>query len=335
VKYSTNSRLPRKLLDIVQKFENIPILVIGDLIVDRSISGAVHRISPEAPVPVLEVEGQEETPGGAGNVVCNLRALGSSPSLISIRGDDEAGDLITSDLIKREVKVTGLICLSGRPTITKTRVIAHQQQVIRLDVEKRDGLPKRVTDQLVAEIKEQIKKCRAVIISDYGKGVVSKGLIRAAIREAHRHGLMVIVDPKIEHFQAYKGVDCLTPNSKESVEGMRVLPPKNDEGYVDLGWKIVKKLNCQSLLMTRGEKGMLLFQKERGVKKIETRAQEVFDVTGAGDTVIASFTLARAAGANYYEAAQIANCAAGIVVGKLGTATVSLGELKERIKEFS
>lgn len=301
---------------------------------DRFIRGSVGRISPEAPVPVVDVEEHVQHPGGAGNVICNLSTLGAQTSLVSVKGDDPTGDQISLELQGRRINLEGLVVDPSRPTPTKTRVVAHHQQVVRLDVEKRGGISSKLVNQLVEKIKKMMPRHKCVVISDYGKGVINHAVIGAIIRQAARHHVGVIVDPKVEHFIQYRGVDCITPNAKESIEGMRVLPPKNEEGFIELGWKIIKKLNCKSLLMTRGEKGMLLFQKGSPVKTIETHAQEVFDVTGAGDTVVAVLALARAVGASYYEAALLANVAAGIVVGKLGTATVTPDELVERLEKI-
>jgi D-beta-D-heptose 7-phosphate kinase/D-beta-D-heptose 1-phosphate adenosyltransferase len=317
----------------VEKFHNVPLLVIGDVMVDRSIRGSVERISPEAPVPVIDIKEQTQTPGGAGNVANNLVALGAKPSLVSIRGDDSAGESLAQDLNSRSVNTTGLFIDPDRPTTTKTRVIAGQQQLVRLDQERRAPLSKSILSILKNYIKDVLPQHKAVILSDYGKGLICPPIIQSSIRLAHRHDVFITVDPKIEHFFQYKGVDCLTPNTKESIEGMRTLPPKTEDELIALGWKIVKKLNSRSLLLTRGEKGMLIFEKGGKVNSIPTRAREVFDVTGAGDTVISTFTLARAVGAPLFEAASIANLAASIVVGKVGTAVATHDELVRVIRE--
>lgn len=301
---------------------------------DRSLKGTVDRISPEAPVPILDIKERSQTPGGAGNVVSNLAALGAHPTLVSVRGNDSAGEQLVTELKFRGVNLNGVLIDSNRPTITKTRVVAGQQQIVRLDQEKRGPLAAATLQQVLKKIKTLLPSHKGVILSDYGKGVVTPPVIKTVIREAHRKKAFVMVDPKIEHFFQYRGVDCLTPNTKESVEGMRALPPKSEEELVALGWKIVKKLNSRSLLVTRGEKGMMLFEKGGKVRSIPTRAKEVFDVTGAGDTVIATFALARAVGAPYYEAAQIANCAASVVVAKLGTAVITQEELIRAIENI-
>jgi D-beta-D-heptose 7-phosphate kinase/D-beta-D-heptose 1-phosphate adenosyltransferase len=325
----------RHLLKWIEKFHGVPLLVIGDLMVDRSLRGTVERISPEAPVPVIDVQEHTQTAGGAGNVACNLAALGAAPTLLAIRGADPIGEQITRDLERCGVNVESLFVDNDRPTITKTRVIAGHQQVVRLDVEKRGALSPSSLHQILSNIKRTLPHQKGIILSDYGKGVVTVPVIRTVLREAHRRNIGITVDPKIEHFLRYKGVDCITPNTKEAVEGMRSLPPRNEDDLIALGWKILKKLACRSLLITRGEKGMMLFKKGGAVQLIPTRAREVFDVTGAGDTVVAAFSLARAVGAPHVEAAQIANAAAGLVVAKLGTAVVTRDELTQALKNAS
>lgn len=295
--------------------------------VDRALKGTVERISPEAPVPVIDIKEETQTAGGAGNVVYNLLALGASPSLISVRGQDIPGQYIEGELKTRGINVSGLVIDQDRNTITKTRVIAGHQQVVRLDVEKKSPFPKDVLGEVLSKIKEHSKLNKGIIISDYGKGIVSVPVIKTILKMAHRSSIPVMVDPKIEHFLQYKGIDCMTPNTKEAVEGMKSLPPKSEDELLSLGWKILKKLKSKSLLITRSEKGMTLFQKDGQLFNIPTKAREVFDVTGAGDTVIATFTLACSIGAPYHEAALIANFAASVVVAKLGTATVTQEEL--------
>ncbi len=322
----------KELLKWVSKFSDVPVLVVGDLMLDRTLKGTVDRISPEAPVPVVNIQDETSTAGGAGNVIFNLSALGASPVLLSVRGDDESGRQLESLFESRGIDVSGLVVDPSRQTTTKTRVIANHQQVTRLDVEKRMPLSLDSENQLIDSLRRLTPQFRVVLISDYGKGVVTKKVIQSAIREAHRHGAAVIVDPKIENFLNYKNVDCLTPNTKEAIEGMRVLSAQSDEEVISLGWKIMKKLKSASLLMTRGEKGMALFEKKGPVTFIPTQARAVFDVTGAGDTVVSTFSLARAVGAPYKAAAEISNYAASLVVAQLGTAVATRKELIELLK---
>lgn len=333
-KKSIDKNLARNLLKWVSRFEGVPILVVGDIMLDRYIRGPVDRISPEAPVPVIQVKEESCFPGGAGNVASNIASLGGIPMLVSLRGDDQEGENLISRLTERSVRVNGILIDRDRPTITKTRLIAGHQHVARMDIEKRDSLSPRTADQLLKTLITLLPWHRGVVISDYGKGVVTRPLIQATLKHAHKQNAVVTVDPKIEHFMRYRGVDCLTPNAKEAYEGMRSLPPKDENDLIRLGWSVVKKLNCQSLIITRGEKGMALFHKTGRLKLIPAYAREVFDVTGAGDTVVATFALARAVGAPFEEAAHVANIAASIVVGKLGTAVTTRDELSQLIRSL-
>lgn len=322
----------KELLKWVSKFSGVPVLVVGDVMLDQAMKGTVERISPEAPVPVVDIQEETATAGGAGNVIYNLTELGATPLLLSVRGDDDAGSKLESKFREKNLNVAGLFVDPARRTTTKTRIIANHQQVARLDIERRAPLSPVVENQIIEAIKQQAPSHRVILISDYGKGVITKKVIDTAIQCARKFKAAVIVDPKIEHFMNYKGVDCITPNTKEAVEGMRVLPPKTEDELIELGWKIMKKLHSESLLITRGEKGMALFEKKGGVTLIPTQAREVFDVTGAGDTVVSTFSVARAVGAPYTVAAEIANYAASLVVAKLGTAVATQAELTGLLK---
>lgn len=315
----------------VKKFPGLPVLVVGDLMVDRYIRGAVSRLSPEAPVPVVDVHHEEFMPGGAGNVAANIAALGGRPILISLVGEDAEGDRLLSALRDRGVDVSGVAVDGSRPTILKTRVLAGHQQVVRFDREDRAPFPHGLVDRILASVQERMAVSKGVILSDYGKGMVSRRLLKSVLAWAHRQGKPVTVDPKIEHFLSYRGVDCITPNLKEATEGIRAFPPKND-GEVDaLGRRILRRLRCHSVLITRSERGMSLYREGKPPLHIPSQAREVFDVTGAGDTVIATLSLALAAGVSLGEAARISNAAAGVVVAKLGTATVSPAELRKAL----
>jgi D-glycero-beta-D-manno-heptose-7-phosphate kinase len=309
-----------------------PLLVIGDLMVDRFIRGAVHRLSPEAPVPVVDVQEERSMPGGAGNVASNIAALGGNVSLISVIGPDADGDHLLSSLRERRVSVDDIVRDDARPTILKTRIIAGHQQVVRFDRENRAPLSHEVLGRLLARTKALLPKVKGVIVSDYGKGVVSTALLKTLLPLARRLKKFVTVDPKVEHFQRYRGVDCITPNLKEAAEGMRALPPKTDEDVDALGRQILKRLKCRTVLITRSERGMSLYDASGKTTHIASQAQEVFDVTGAGDTVISVFSLALAGGCSFPEAAVISNAAAGVVVGKLGTATVDMAELRRAVQ---
>jgi D-glycero-beta-D-manno-heptose-7-phosphate kinase len=324
---------PSSLLPKLSKFEGAPILVIGDLMVDRFLRGPVHRLSPEAPVPVVDIQEDRSMPGGAGNVASNIAALAGRVDVLSVVGNDADGDELVSSLGARGIDVNGIIRDASRPTIVKTRVIAGHQQVVRFDRESRDPLAPEILSQMLKELKRRLPGVKGVIVSDYGKGVVSSSFLKALLPLAKRLGKFVTVDPKIEHFQRYKGVDCITPNLKEATEGMRAFPPKTDAEVDALGASILKKLKCRTVLVTRSERGMSLYESNGKTTHIPSQAKEVFDVTGAGDTVISVFSLALAAGCTYPEAAYISNAAAGVVVAKLGTATCSPKELARAVRE--
>jgi D-beta-D-heptose 7-phosphate kinase/D-beta-D-heptose 1-phosphate adenosyltransferase len=279
-------------------------------------------------VPVVDVKEEKSMPGGAGNVAANIAALGGRPLLVSVVGEDMEGDGLLSSLRAAQVDVEGVVSDPHRPTIVKTRVIAGHQQVVRFDRESRAPLSPAVLSRLLDRVREKVTEARAVILSDYGKGVIGARLVSAVLTLAHRQKKFVMVDPKVEHFLRYRRVDCITPNLKEAAEGLRALPPKTDAEVDDLGRRILRRLRCHSVLITRGERGMSLYREGRPALHIPSEAQEVFDVTGAGDTVISTLSLALAAGATLDDAARLSNAAAGVVVGKLGTATVSPAELK-------
>lgn len=316
---------------IISKFHKVNVLVVGDLILDEFLWGDVSRISPEAPVPVVWVRSESFMPGGAANVANNIHALGGKVYLAGVIGMDERGRIFTEELRKKGMDVEGIIVDGERPTTLKTRVIAHHQQVVRIDKERMDGLSYGIIDQIVNYIKKIINDIDAIIIEDYGKGVVTPRLLEAVLRLAKRYKRIVTVDPKEEHFHYYKGVTAITPNHHEAARaaGVKV---KDLENITKIGKTLLARLKCEAVLMTLGESGMQLFEKKGRITHIPTVAQDVFDVSGAGDTVIGAFTLALAAGANMKAAARISNFAAGIVVGKVGIAVVTQEELSSRIK---
>lgn len=324
----------KKLARFIPEFKNQNILIIGDLMLDSFIWGKVSRISPEAPVPVVEVTRESNALGGAGNVANNITSLGGKATVIGVIGDDIIADRMIEELRAGGVDTGNIVRDATRPTITKTRIIAQHQQVVRVDKELKGEFAEGIVDDILAEVKEAAAGADAIIISDYGKGVINRRVLETAIKLARKHKIPITVDPKIEHFLSYKKVSCITPNFSEAVAGMRALEPRNEEEVIELGKRILKSLGSESVLITRGEKGMTLFEPKNKITHIPTRAKEVYDVTGAGDTVIATMTLALAACADYAEAAEISNFAAGIVVGKLGTATASPAELAKAVKEF-
>lgn len=323
-----------KLLDIIKKFPNKKILVVGDIMLDKYIWGEVERISPEAPVPVVEVKKETQNLGACGNVADNVVSVGAKAYVVSIVGGDIYADELRNMMLKKGIIVDGLFTDFSRPTTVKTRIIAQNQQVVRVDKESRVHINPTLFKQIrnyIEDIKSQID---AIIISDYGKGVITKKLLQFLINISKKLDIPIAVDPKIEHFLDYKQVTTLTPNLNEAVLGMRLnKKPQTEQEIYNLGKKILSRLKPKALVITRGPDGMTLFEKDR-IYHIPTRAKEVYDVTGAGDTVISILTLCLASEADFISGCEISNFAAGIVVGKVGTATVSLKELEETIKNY-
>lgn len=319
-----------KLKSIIHKFSKAKVLVIGDLILDEFIWGKVERISPEAPVPVVVVSSESFMPGGASNVANNIASLGGNSVVCGVIGEDKGGHILAEELKKKAVDVSGIVIDGQRPTTVKSRIIAHHQQVVRVDREKMASIDDNLLEQIVSFIRRMIDKVDALVIEDYGKGVITPRLLAEIVPLAKKHKKIITVDPKVSHFSYYQGVTCITPNEKE-VEGGSGINIESDEDINKAGKKLLKELSLESVLITLGENGMRLFEKSGAVTHIPTVAQEVFDVSGAGDTVIAAFTLALASGATKQEAAYISNFAAGIVVSKVGTAVVTKEELLERI----
>ncbi|MFO1477468.1 MAG: D-glycero-beta-D-manno-heptose-7-phosphate kinase [Verrucomicrobiota bacterium] len=309
------------------------VLVVGDLMLDQFIWGSVARISPEAPVPVVDFERESFMPGGAANVARNLTALGVQTELFGVVGQDSAADQLRSILKSQEIGCSGVVSHGSRATSVKTRIVAHKQQVVRIDRETRDTLAGPLRERLSALLKSALARADAVVVGDYGKGVVTQSLLDELKAECRRRGVWLSLDPKPVHRLDLTGLSLITPNRKEAFElaGLpdetRTSDPLADAGLLRTADRLLTDLKPAMLLITLGESGMLLCRRGQAPYHIPTVAQEVFDVSGAGDTVIASFTLAIAAGASPLEAAILSNHAAGIVVGKLGTATVAPAEL--------
>jgi len=317
---------------ILGKVSKVKILVVGDIMMDRFIWGRVSRISPEAPVPVVTVEKETFLLGGAANVVNNIHALGGNVTLCGVIGDDEMGQKIIKKLSEMGMGLHGIFVEQGRQTTTKTRVIAHHQQLVRIDRETTDH-PKVVTSRNLFEfLKKTIESFDGIILSDYGKGLLTKGLIRATIRRARERKRFIMVDPKLKNFFYYKRATVVTPNVAEASAASGILI--NDLSSLKRAGKILlKKLECNALVITRGEEGIAIFEPHQEPFLVPTVAKEVYDVTGAGDTVIGTMALALGTGARVIEAAKLANYAAGIVVGKIGTATVRRAELASAVKK--
>ena len=316
----------------IENFKNAKVLVIGDLILDEFIWGDVSRISPEAPVPVVWVKNESYMPGGASNVANNLRALGGNVYLAGVVGDDVRGAILKGELSQKGINIDGVFSDISRPTTLKTRVVAHHQQVVRIDRERIAPLDDSLNDRMIDYVKGMLKTVDAVIIEDYGKGVVTPKLLGRIVPLAKAAGKVISVDPKEEHFKYYKGITVITPNNHEASRAVG-FTIKDEDTLIMAGKALLEKVKCKIALITLGENGMAVFQKGKKLTHIPTVAQDVYDVSGAGDTVIASYTLALAAGADPVEAAYISNYAAGIVVGKVGIAVVSPDELLRRIRK--
>jgi D-beta-D-heptose 7-phosphate kinase/D-beta-D-heptose 1-phosphate adenosyltransferase len=314
------------------------VLVVGDAMLDHFIRGSVARISPEAPVPVLDFEGESFMPGGAANVARNLIALQVPTELLGAVGRDPAATQLKELLGEYRIGCRGLLVDAARSTSVKTRIVAHKQQVVRIDRETREGLNPQLTRRLTKAVQSMIPGAAAVIVGDYGKGVVTQPVLDEIKRTCRSHGVWLSLDPKPVHHLNLSGLSLITPNRKEAFElsGLadetRHNNPFADVNLMRVAERLLSEFRPAVLLITLGELGMLLCQHGRKPFHIPTVAQEVFDVSGAGDTVIASFTLAIAAGASPLEAAIVSNHAAGIVVGKTGTATVGPEELLASFK---
>ncbi|MCM8795635.1 MAG: D-glycero-beta-D-manno-heptose-7-phosphate kinase [Candidatus Omnitrophica bacterium] len=336
----------KELKRIISRFDKARILVVGDLILDEYIWGDVERISPEAPVPVVWAKERTYLPGGAANVANNLCSLEAKVCVVGVTGRDRNQEILFHELKKRKIPTEGIFIESERQTTLKTRIIAGHQQVVRVDWEHTAPLSVRLNRKILKFIQNNIDKFDGIIIEDYGKGVINMQLVKEIIELGISHKKIISVDPKEEHFQFYRGVTTITPNRKELENAVRNLKIKdttnkfrlnNDRLLTDkdidtAAGEIMEYLSLESLLVTLGEQGMRLFEKNGKVTHIPTIAQEVFDVSGAGDTVVATFTLALCSKATKLQAAHLANIAAGIVVGKIGTATTTQSELLARIK---
>jgi D-glycero-beta-D-manno-heptose-7-phosphate kinase len=309
---------------ILNRFSGKTILIIGDLMLDEFVWGKVRRISPEAPVPVVEVTEETYRLGGSGNVAANILALGGKPIPIGIVGQDSAGEQLVNLIDQSRIDISGLV-RNDRPTTLKTRIIAHSQQVVRADRESKQPVSSDVAAEVVARFLRHLPSASAVIVSDYNKGVVSGEVLSDILPQARTAAVPVFVDPKIEHADYYRPITIITPNQREA-ELLTGTSISDEASLKQAGHKLLEKFGCEYALITRGEDGMSLFDAVNS-HHLPTFAREVFDVTGAGDTVIATLSLAYAAGASIEECATLANHAAGIVVGKVGTATLSRSEL--------
>lgn len=317
------------LKKFIPKFKNKRILVVGDLMLDHYIWGKVTRISPEAPIPVIEAEKEETKPGGAANVVLNLISLGAKVYCAGVTGKDPEAKKLFSYLNSRGVDTEAVVPDASRPTTIKTRVIAHHQQVVRIDKEKKLPLSPAILKKMHNCVKKIMPKIDAVIFSDYNKGMITRQTVEDIIEMAK--GRIIAVDPKPRNICVFNGITIMTPNKKEASEATNIAID-SAEALSHAGMELLSMINAKAILITRGEEGMSLF--EHGEESsIPTVAKEVYDVTGAGDTVVSVVTLALAAGAGFKEAAVMANVAAGIVVAEMGVATVTPKQFAKALDE--
>lgn len=319
--------------NIASRFADLKLLVVGDLILDEFIWGKVRRISPEAPVPIVEVTAETDYPGGAANVARNIREFSDTVHLLGLLGTDAHASRLKELLEEEEIQLDCLVEDPDYKTIVKTRIIAGHQQIVRFDREKKTGLTPLQTQHALEKLDRLLEQIDGIIIEDYAKGLLTQELIDAIISRARAAGKIITVDPNPGNNLAWRGVTAIKPNRLEAFaiagkpQSDPVDPPTRDAPLLEVGSLLLKEWSAESVLVTLGEQGIMLFRQDAPPFHIPTRAQEVFDVSGAGDTAIALFTLALCAGATPAEAADLANHASGIVVGKLGTATVSYAEL--------
>ena len=315
-----------ELTEYIGRFPETNILVIGDIILDEYIWGDVSRISPEAPVPVVAVKEETKMLGGAANVINNICSLGGKSVLCGVIGEDETGREVVEKLKSLGQTTNGIISEKGRRTSIKTRVVAHNQQVVRFDKESRKEIGPDSVKRILGFIREVMESLDAVIVADYGKGVISGELLSEIRKLLKKSNIILSVDPKTENFRYYESIDLMTPNHHEAGTFCRV-EIVNEETLIQAGTQIIQELNCGSVLITQGKDGMTLFEKGGDISHIPTVARQVFDVTGAGDTVISTLCLGLASAMDLKSAALISNFAAGIVVGEVGTSTISSEEL--------
>jgi len=316
---------------IISKFKDKNIIIVGDIMLDVYYWGDVHRISQEAPVPVVNITNENVRAGGAGNVATNLFGLNSNPILIGVLGEDENGNTLLKELKDKVISTAGIVQVKDRSTIVKTRVIAQNQQMIRFDKESTSFVPKSVEEKVINNLKNYIKKAHGIILSDYGKGILTPTVISEIMRISKQRKVPVYVDPKINDFSSFKAVHMIKPNL---FEFQSVVGEWNSKKEFDmLGQNLREKLDVDILLVTLGAEGSNLFTKEQQ-HKIPTKALQVHDVSGAGDTVISTFALSELSGANAEESAFMANYAAGIVCEEVGVIPIILDNLTKVVKNY-
>ena len=316
----------KRLNTLKSRFKGLKIAVIGDMMLDCYFRGDVKRISPEAPVPVVEVENEFYRFGGAANVIFNISTLGGIPFPVGIIGHDVFGTIFSSLLNEAGIKIEGIIVDESRPTTAKTRVIADHQHLVRIDRESKSYINREIQNKLIAYVEENIKSLDGIILQDYNKGVLTPSLIGKVISLAKKYKVLVTVDPKFNNFFLFKYVDVFKPNRKEAEDilGVKI---KSDEDISKAGKKLLEKLKAKNVLLTLGEGGIAVFKSGQKEKRMPTKARKVADVSGAGDTVISTLTMAIAAGADIYEACYLANYAGGLVCEEMGIVPIALDKL--------
>lgn len=319
-----------RLKQLKEAFKGKNIAVIGDMMLDCYLWGEVRRISPEAPVPVIEIANEFYRFGGAANVALNILKLEGNPIPVGVIGNDNDGRIFFSLLNEMNINNDGIIADAARPTTAKTRVIAHDQHVVRIDKESKEYLDSKISEKLYAFLEDIISNVDGIILQDYNKGVLSPPLIEKIIKLAKSKNILITVDPKFNNFFTYKDVTVFKPNRKEAedVLGIKI---NNDDDIKYAGKKILDRLNAKYILLTLGEGGIAVFEKDKNEKRMSTQARKVADVSGAGDTVISTLTMALAAGANIYESSYLANFGAGIVCEEVGIVPIELEKLFDKV----
>ncbi|KXK06936.1 MAG: D-heptose-7- phosphate 1-kinase,D-heptose-1-phosphate adenylyltransferase [Acidobacteria bacterium OLB17] len=321
-------------MSLLDNFQNTTVAVIGDVMLDRYWWGSVNRISPEAPVPVVKIERMTLAAGGAANVAANIAAYGAACRLVGVIGDDDAGTQTREVLRSAGVSDSDLVVSTGRPSTVKTRLVAHSQQVARIDQEDESRCSHQVEAEILDRISSAVEAADVVVLSDYAKGVLSEKAIAFAVSAAKAAGIKVLVDPKGKDYEKYAGASLLTPNRREAAEAVNLY--EHAEGLVQTaGKRLLESIDVDALLITEGSDGMSLFRRDGASVHLPALARAVFDVTGAGDTVIATLATALGSGLELETAAKLANIAAGLVVERSGTTTLTLAELKQHLNDTS
>jgi len=323
--------MPHKfIVNHINELKHHPILVVGDVMLDEFHWCEVTRISPEAPVPICKVLRTTLVPGGASNVALNIKKLSNTPLLYGIIGKDSTAQKLEVSLKENHIDIKGLLQQNEKPTILKSRIIAHQQQVARVDREETSPISENIENDLIRSISNILPSSKAIVLSDYLKGTLTDTCLKTLITKARELTIPVVIDPKGSDYKKYQNAHVLTPNFSEFQAAVKS-PVNTEEQIADEGFKLIESLKLDALVITRSEKGMTILTHKKERKDIPTRAKEVYDITGAGDTVIATLALALSSNWSIFHAAELANVAAGIVVGKLGTATTTLNEIEEYI----